>query len=437
MDFDKAYEPGHEEAVLSDLTYLYGHDHTRIERERLRYQHLASAFEATFQTHDQLRFFSTPGRSEISGNHTDHQHGRVLVASIDLDTIAAVRQHSEPYVRFFSEGYGMTQISILDLEPQTSEEGTTAALIRGVLRGMKDKGLQIGGFDAYCTSLVPAGSGLSSSAAFEVLVCGILDRLYNEGTLPPLEQAKICQYAENVFFGKPSGLLDQCGCAVGGFAYLDFKDPANPELEKIEFDFEESGLQIVVTQTGGDHSDLTHCYAAIPEEMLSVAKQFGQTHLRDVDAEAFYLALPSLRNELPERSLLRAMHFWNEDHRVQEQRIALHARDMETFLDLVNESGLSSQLLLQNIYNDTDATNQPLSLALALSERLLKKHGGAWRIHGGGFAGTIQAFVPSDYVDAYCQSMDAIFGQDHAVVLQIRPVGTYELFCQRTSDHLS
>lgn len=412
-----------------DLELLYGPDPDHQMDNAKRYLHVSDKLIETFGHTDELRLFSTPGRSEISGNHTDHQQGRVLVAAIELDIIAAVRPHDEPYIRFQSEGYPRTElIDIRDLEMHEEEQGRTTSMIRGVLRGLSDRGYNVGGFDAYSTSLVSPGSGMSSSAAFEVLICGIVNQIYNEGRIPALEQAQICQFAENVFFGKPSGLLDQVGCASGGFAYVDFKDPSKLELEQIEAPFADADLHLVLTETGGSHSDLTHCYASIPEEMKAVAAAFDKQVLREIDPKDFYAELPRLRERLPERALLRAMHFWNEDRRVGEQRIALLGRDIRTFLDLVIESGQSSQMLLQNIYNPSEPEIQPLSLALAVSERLLARAGGAWRIHGGGFAGTIQAFVPGSVLEEYVSTMDSLFGPGSAMVMQIRPVGTWELF---------
>lgn len=269
---------------------------------------------------------------------------------------------------------------------------------------------------------------MSSSAAFEVMICGILNEIYNDRRIDPLEIAQICQFAENVFFGKPSGLLDQVGCASGGFAYVDFKDPDRPEMEQIEAPFAEADIHLVLTETGGSHAGLTHSYAAIPAEMRSVAEAFGEEVLRNVNPKDFFAALPTLRETISERALIRSMHFFNEDRRVGEQRIALLGRDIRTFLDLVIESGLSSQLLLQNIYNPEDPEIQPLTLALAVSDRLLSRAGGAWRIHGGGFAGTIQAFVPGPALTQYVDTMNSIFGEGSAMVMQIRPVGTWELF---------
>ena len=412
-----------------DIELLYGPDPDKKQRRVERIAHLLNLFEEIYGDTSDIRLFSTPGRSEISGNHTDHQQGRVLVAAIDPDIICAVRPHDEPYIRFQSEGFARVDyINITDLEVRPEEEGRSAAMIRGVLRGLKDRGYEIGGFDAYSTSLVPAGSGLSSSAAFEVAVCGILNHLYNDGRVPPLEQAQICQFAENVFFGKPSGLLDQMGCAVGGFAYVDFRDPEHPEVEQIQAPFEDADIHLVLTGTGGSHSDLTHCYADIPAEMKQVAQFFDEEVLREVDPEDFYASLGALSKTLPSRAILRAMHFFDEDHRVSEQRIALLGRDIHTFLDLVNESGRSSQLLLQNIYNPEEPKDQPLSLALAVSEHILSRSEGAWRIHGGGFAGTIQAFVAGNTLEQYVAAMDAIFGEGSAQVMQIRPVGTWQLF---------
>ncbi len=410
------------------LSRLYGQDSERLAAEALRYEELESLFLKNFGTRGNLRFFSAPGRSEIAGNHTDHQWGKVIAASVDLDVIAAVVPREDGIIELASKGYGRCdRVNTNDLAVQKNETGHSAALIRGVVAGLVQQGYKVGGFSAFTSSEVPSGSGLSSSAAFEILLVTILDILYNDGDIPPLQRAKIGQFAENTYFGKPSGLLDQSGCAVGGFAALDFAGGAMPAMKQIQVDFARAGYAMVVTQTGGSHANLTHEYAAIPGDMRCIASALGGSVLSEVDPAAFYASIPSLREKCGDRAVLRAIHFFTEQERVVAQGHCLEEGRIEDFLALVNESGLSSELQLQNITPAGETVQQELALALALSRRFLHGKKGAVRVHGGGFGGTIQAYIALEDVEAYCADMNQVFGQGSAKVLGIRPVGGVEL----------
>lgn len=409
------------------ITALYGSDPGKRTEQQKRWQRLASLFDTYFPGRESARFFSTPGRTEIGGNHTDHQHGRVLCASVDLDIIAIAAPNKEGMIRIQSEGFPhMDEISLTDLAPVEEERGHSASLIRGIAAAFHQKGCRIGGFDACTTSLVPKGSGLSSSAAFEVLVATILDCLWNEGRLSPLERAVIGQYAENNYFGKPSGLMDQCGCSVGGFIAIDFENPTQPDVRSIDLDFASTGHVLVITNTGGSHADLTDDYASIPRDMKAVASLFGCSVLREVDEKTFWDQLPACRGKVSDQALLRAIHFFQDNERVRQQADALQRHDFNSFLTLVRASGNSSIAQLQNVYSVKSPEEQPLSLALSLSEKILSGRG-ACRVHGGGFAGTIQAFVPYDLVDDYLGMMSRTFGQEAPCSLRIRPFGSIEL----------
>ncbi len=406
------------------LTSLYGTSPARLAHQRERYLRLASLFAGMFPQHASIRAFSTPGRTEVSGNHTDHQRGHVLCASVDLDILAFAAPNGDGVVRIHSEGYDKTDvIALSDLEPLESERYHSASLIRGIAAGFVQRGFRIGGFDAYTTSEVPKGSGLSSSAAFEVLVATMLDTFYNGEGMPAVTRAQISQYSENVFFGKPSGLMDQCGCSVGGFLAIDFADTASPVLEPIPFDLERAGYALVIANTGGSHADLNDEYAAIPIEMRRVAAFLGKTVLREVDPETLYARLADVRRETGDRAVLRAMHFFDDDARVCAQAAALKKGDLDTFLRLVNESGISSWTLLQNISASGSVDEQPMAVALGAAKRALQGRG-ACRVHGGGFAGTIQAFVPLDLVDGYMAVMSELFGADSPCRLRIRALGS-------------
>jgi len=358
--------------------------------------------------------FSAPGRVEIGGNHTDHQHGRVLAAAIDLETKCSATVNGTDTVNITNEQYGSVCVDLTDLGVHENEKGTSAALIRGVAAWFKEHGYATGGFDATVSSNIPAGSGLSSSAAFEVLIGNVFKGLFG-ADISPLEIAIAGQYAENNYFGKPCGLMDQAASSFGGLCMIDFRDPNNTIVEPIKADL--SGYALCVVATGGDHADLTPEYAAIPEEMKTVAKHFGKNHLREVEPDMFYSAISSLHH-LSNRAVLRAHHFFGDHDRVKKQADALKRNDIPAFLDLVNESGRSSLAYLQNVFTSSDPHNQELTLALALSEKILAGKG-AWRVHGGGFAGTILAFVPDDLKDEYNIQMSNVFGENCCLFLNV------------------
>ncbi len=390
-------------------------------------QRLARARTQFFEHFGQsaVRLFSAPGRTEIGGNHTDHNHGRVLAAAVDLDVLAAAAPRQDNKIRIYSEGFGEIFADCASCQPDPAQFGTPQALTAGVAAGFSRRGWHCGGFDAYIESRVLPGSGLSSSAAFEVLLCEIFNALYNNHLLDAITMAQIAQEAENVFFGKPCGLMDQTACAAGGFVSIDFADPAAPMVRPISFDFSASGYSIVLTDTHASHADLTEEYADIRTEMQAAAHFFGQDVLRGIQMETLLAALPQLRSSVGDRAALRAMHFVAEDLRAQAEAAALETGDVETFLSLVRESGISSWQLLQNI-SVPGAADQSLALALAVSAQLLGSRG-ACRVHGGGFAGTIQAFVPNDLCQNYTDQLDHLFGAGSAQRIQIRPIGAIEI----------
>ena len=400
------------------LRHLYG---SAMETQKAKYAALADAFESAFGESDDAALFSAPGRSEIGGNHTDHQLGRVLAATVTMDTRAVVAPRSDSIVRIHSQGYTPLCVSLDHLAPNAAEENASEALVRGIAERFAQTGRTVGGFDTVTASDVPKGSGLSSSAAFSILVSTIFSVLYNGGQIPPVEQALASKYAENRHFGKPSGLMDQLACAVGGFVAIDFEHPEEPKIEKIDCDLASLGYAICIVNCGGNHADLTHEYAAVAKDMGDVARYFGKTVLREVDEAAFYASLGQLRSSVSDRALLRAMHFFGDNARVQQQADALRQRDIETFRQLMIESGRSSFMMLQNVC-PTDASERGLALALALSARALGDRG-AWRVHGGGFAGTILALVPLDRMAAYQAQMEHAFGQGCCYRFAVRPVG--------------
>ena len=404
------------------LTTLYGGDEKTLNAQIARWQKAVERFCESFPGHDELHLFSAPGRSEIGGNHTDHQHGCALAAAINTDAAAVVAFCESGRIRLISEGYGMNEIDLSDLSVHEEEKGKTIALIRGIAARFAQMGVPIGGFDAYVTSDVLGGSGLSSSAAFETLVGTIIDTQYNGGKAGAIEIAKIGQYAENVYFGKGSGLLDQTVCSVGGFVFIDFRDTENPVVKKHEFDFEKAGYRLCITDTKGSHSDLTDDYVAVPTEMKAVAAYFGKEVLREVDEEAFYQAIPALHGKVSDRAILRAIHFFGENRRAIEEAEALESGDIDRFFALYRQSADSSANLLQNLYAAKKPTEQGIPLAIAVS-RLVLGENGAVRVHGGGFAGTIQAFVPVDKTAEYTARMDELFGEGSCQALRVRPVG--------------
>ena len=386
---------------------------------------LDSGFHAAFGSTPE-RYFSAPGRTEIGGNHTDHQRGRVLAAAVDLDTVAAVRLTGSDTIRIQSKGYPLCQVRVTELTPVISEVNTTAALIRGVAARFRQMGCSLKGFDAYCESTVLPGSGLSSSAAFEVLIGTILSHLFFEGKMSRPEIAMMGQYAENVFFGKPCGLMDQMASSVGNLISIDFFDRDYPVIKAVDVDFSAFGHALCIIDSGADHADLTDEYAAIPAEMGAVAAHFGEKVLTQVGEADFYAAIPELRKVCGDRAILRAIHFYQENVRVPKQVAALEEGNFEAFLSLVRESGRSSWMYLQNVIPAGWKAHQDIAVTIALCEHYLKGRG-ACRVHGGGFAGTVQAFVPFDLLEEFVSGMEAVLGKDACHVLSIRPQGGVEM----------
>ena len=408
------------------LAVLYSNED--IEFHRQRWMELTGT-HLNQTGHSQPRLFSAPGRTELSGNHTDHNRGRVLAAGVQLDTIAAVSpaKDDQPMLaRVISEGYPAVSVDLSRLERVPAEENTTDALLRGIAAGIVKRGGKVGGFTATTSSRVLKGSGLSSSAALEILVGSIFNELFNEGRFTPVDLAVIGQEAENVFFGKPCGLLDQCACSIGGAVAMDFRDPANPAVESVEVRFADAGYTLAVVDSGGDHSDLTPDYAAIPSEMKSVAAHLGGEVLRDIPEDVFLAAIADLRGRFGERAVLRALHFYSEDNRVVEMTRHLKNGDIEAYLDGVRRSGDSSYRFLQNVFSPRHPGQQAVSLALALSERFLAGDGAA-RVHGGGFAGTIQVFVSTERFEDYRKEMETVFGAGSVVPLAVRPLPAGEV----------
>ena len=385
-----------------------------------RYSALADAFRGNFG-HEPEKFISSPGRIEVVGNHTDHNHGRVLAASVNLDTLAAVAANGTNVVKLYSAGYNKPfEVDISKLDVRESEKNTTFSLIRGVAARLKALGYKIGGFDAQVTSTVLKGSGLSSSAAFEVMLVAAFDALFNGWTIDAQLKAGISQYTENVYFGKPSGLMDQMACAVGGLVTIDFGTP-EAKVEALSYDFGAKGYSVCVVAAGGEHGDLTDAYAAIPAEMRMVAEKMGVKMLAEISAKDLEEALPKLKNNVPDRAILRAFHFVDETKRVREAVEALRRDDLSAFFEALIASGESSWMLLQNLLVESSG-NEEMPLALEMSRRMLKGRG-AWRINGGGFAGTILAFVPNDMLSHYATTMDAVFGAGATTILNVRPEG--------------
>lgn len=397
-----------------------------VERQRLRYAEAVDGFLSTFGEAESVALFSAPGRTEIGGNHTDHNHGRVLAASVNLDIIAVAAPTGEPRIRVQSKGYEMDTVSLDDWDAKEAEKNHSSSLIRGIGARFVQLGYTVGGFDAYTTSDVLKGSGLSSSAAFEVLVGTVLNGLYNDSAIPAIEVAKIAQYAENVYFGKPSGLMDQMASSVGGIITIDFADTEKPVIRTVDFDFAACGHKLCIVDTGGNHADLTHEYAAVPAEMRAVAASLGVHYLRETTMEKLIPAIPALRREHGDRAVLRAMHFLGDNERVARQVAALEAGNFGEFKRLIVESGHSSFEYLQNVYATCDVQFQGLSIALALAQLLLDGSG-AWRVHGGGFGGTTQNFVPEDKLEAFRTLMEGVFGAGSCHVLTIRPFGGVRL----------
>jgi galactokinase len=402
------------------LKMLYGE--SGLYSQITRYSEAVDSFVEIFGVTEGLGLFSAPGRTEIGGNHTDHNHGKVLAGSVNMDVIAVAAKNDSNVIRLKSQGFDMSEIYLGDLTVHEEDIGHSPALIRGVAAKFKEEGYEIGGFDAYTTSNVLKGSGISSSAAFELLVSTVLNELYNDGKVSPVDQAKYAQYAENVHFGKPCGLLDQMAASVGGIITIDFEDTANPIIEKVDFDFTKSGYALCLIDTGGNHADLTDEYAAIPTEMKAVARELGCEVLRETTEEKVLENAAALREKLGDRAVIRALHFFEENKRVDREIEALNSGDFDGFLETVISSGDSSFKYLQNVFACVSPAEQGISLALCLAEGILRGKG-AWRVHGGGFAGTTQNFVPQDMLDDFVKRMESVFGEGKCHKLFIRPVG--------------
>ncbi len=434
-DLLAALDAGELDATLDALGSAGG-----AAAQRARIHALADTFAARYGACREVALFTVSGRSELSGNHTDHNHGCVIAASISLDILAIAARRDDGVARLYSEGFGEDTVDLSAYtKPDPAMFGTSASLIAGMAVGLSDAGYAVGGFDACTISDVFKGSGLSSSAAFEDMVGTILSHLYNDGGVDEVTVAKLAQLAENRFFGKPCGLMDQVACAVGGIVAIDFADPSAPVITPLPFDMTAAGYHLCIVNTGGNHADLTDDYAAVPAEMKAVAAHFGKPVLREVREEDVIAAIPALREEVGDRAVLRALHFFAENRRVGIQKnvllSAIGATDPEelatclrVFFNRVRESGRSSFCYLQNVYTTKNVSEQGLSLALLLCDRFLGDAQGAYRVHGGGFAGTVQAFVPSEMVDDFTALMDAAFGEGATCDLKIRPVGAARIW---------
>lgn len=406
----------------SILSVLYGAD----ESARARIIKAVEEFTSLYGEKD-YSVFTVSGRSEISGNHTDHNRGEVLAASVSLDIIAVAAPTDDGKIYVKSEGFSQNEVDLADLDPVAGEEGTSSALIRGVCDGFAKNNRSIGGFCAYMTSNVLGGSGLSSSAAFEDMIGNIENHLYNDGALDYIEVSQISRYAENVHFGKPCGLMDQIACACGGFVHIDFADPKKPVCEKIELDLASHGYNLCVINTGGSHADLTDDYASVPAEMKKVASFFGKEVLRELSKEDVIANIPALRRFAGDRAVLRAIHFFDENERVKAASAYLAKDDIDGFFAVINASGISSSMLLQNYFSPKAPEEQGISLACAVANSALTG-GGVCRVHGGGFAGTIQAFVPTKDLEAFKNTMENAFGAGAVTVLSVRPIGMAKIF---------
>lgn len=400
---------------------LYGSDPAELKRNAKRYTEMLKLFSSTFGNRE-IDFFSSPGRTEIGGNHTDHNWGRVLAGAVNLDNVCVAGKNNTNVIHILSEGYPRFDVDLSSLKPDKKEHLTSAALVRGICSRFKESGYAIGGFDACIDGGVPKGSGLSSSASFEVLIGAILSQLFNDGKVDPIQNAIIGQYSENNYFGKPCGLMDQTACAMGGLITIDFKDPSKPVVKKVNFDFVATGFSLVITDTGGNHADLNDEYASLPSDMKAVAAELGAKVLRQVTLEQIIDIAPKIREKVGDRAILRAIHFQGDNQRVVDQVAALEKNDFKAFLGMVTESGYSSYMYNQNIYPVNNVREQGVSLALALSELVLKGEG-AWRVHGGGFAGTIQAFVPQNLLNKYIKTLEHIYGNGSCHNLFIRHQG--------------
>lgn len=410
----------------SFLKELYGNCPDMLSRQRGRYCGTLRAFEARYGGSRSVSIYSVPGRAELCGNHTDHNNGLVAAAVVELDIIAAVAQSQDDRIRLFSRDFEQEfHIAIDELAPSPAEIGTSAAMVRGVAAGMKGLGAQLGGFDACPSSDIPAGSGLSSSAAFEVCSAAIINGEFNGGRVSITDMAIVSQKAENTYFGKPCGLMDQLACAFGGIITIDFMDPARPKVTPADFDPADYGYAFVVVDTGGSHAGLTSLYSAIRDEMERVARCFEKTSLREVERSSLLANISDMRPQVGDRAVLRALHFFGECERVE--KLAMACGGIDEFLSIINESGRSSLEYNQNAYCQSTPDEQGIPLALAMSQTLLTS--GAWRLQGGGFAGTIQAYVPQDKLTGYCQAMQAVFGSGSCRALGLRKKGPLRLAC--------
>ena len=407
--------------MITKFTDLY--EASRQEEQKARYEKIRAGFAELFGEKD-VTFISAPGRTEVGGNHTDHQHGCVLAAAVDLDIVAAAAPNGEQVMRLKSAEYPkMDEIDLTDLSVHEEEKESSAALLRGVCARCRELGYRVEGFDAYTMTQVLKGSGLSSSAAFEVVVVHAISHLFNNDAIDAVTAAQISQYAENVYFGKPSGLMDQTASSVGGFTAIDFADPSEPKFKKVDFDLAAHGYALCIVDTGGNHADLTGDYASIPVEMKQVANELGVDFLRDADESAFYARLGEIRKKTGDRAVLRAMHFFDDNRLAQDEANALAEGNLDAFLEMEIRSGRSSFMRLQNVFACSNPSEQGLSLALALSEKLLAGKKASWRVHGGGFAGTVQAFVPVEELSHYKTEMEKVFGEGTCHVLSVRRAG--------------
>ncbi len=407
----------------SRFTALYGEGAVAAQRER--YTDAVREFSSLFGADREVRLFSVPGRSEISGNHTDHNHGCVIAAAVDLDIIAVASANGDGKVTVKSKGFPADTVDCHPEEPDEKLFYTSGSLLSGVCAGFEKRGYKVGGYDAYTTSNVLKGSGISSSAAFEVMIGTVMNYLYNDAVITAPVIAEIAQYAENVYFGKPSGLMDQTACAVGGFSFIDFADPKAAKIEKLGFDLSHAGYSLCITNTGGNHADLNDDYASVPAEMKAVAKEFGREVLRGLTMKELLARAGELREKVGDRAILRAFHFIRENERVMGQAEALKKGDIESFFRGVRASGESSFMYLQNVYTTKNVSEQGLSLALAVTDYALSgtERTSAWRVHGGGFAGTVQAFVPDENVAGYKSEMESVFGPGSCAALKVRSEG--------------
>ena len=414
-----------EGGALEKYSALY----SDIEATKVRFIEAINAFTSTYGDDRDIYILSVPGRSEIIGNHTDHNNGKVMAGAINKDIISVVAKNDENFIRFHSEGYSQDKISLADVSnPKNFNKFTSRALVAGMVHAFVSAGHNVGGYDSYSCTEVLKGSGLSSSAAFEVMIGNTLNHLFNGGEVDNKEIAKYAQYSENVYFGKPCGLMDQMACAVGGFVYIDFEDNKSPVVESIDFSLADRGYSLCIVNTGGSHANLNDDYASVPAEMKAVASHLGQSVLRGLNEEKIIRASADLRRKCGDRAILRAFHFLRENDRVGRAKDALKDENISEFYNIILASGRSSFQYLQNVYTTINVAEQGLSLALALTDGFLDGKCGAFRVHGGGFAGTIQAFVKNEDLDDYVSLMNSVFGEGAAMVLNIRPAGAVKLF---------